>query len=182
MQAAARDARWYFLDLRHSESRFRYIIGSGDQPRLHIHDRHLDPTSAEAAYCVLPGEDSSRRPTLERISDELLQSVEALALEELALDDGGMRRQYLPLVITTARLFLCDVGHGAISLETGELPSHTAFTEVPVVRFRKTLWSSVAGPSQVTDVYRAHQDRERSILVLSSTALPTFLHQVDPDA
>jgi hypothetical protein len=175
------DSRWYFLDLRSSEGRFRYLVSSDKTPALGIKDGYLDPSSAEAAFCVLPGEDPSRRPTLERMCDDLLQSVEALALEHLTLGYASSL-QFLPMIVTSARLFLCDFSHNAISLETGELPEHAVFTEVPYVRFRKTLWSSVVVSTDPSRIERVHQDRERSVLVLSSMALADFLHKADPDA
>jgi hypothetical protein len=170
------DARWYFLDLRDNIDTLRYLGTTDDPPLLQVFDGYLDPPSAEARICIMPGEDSSRRPTLERIADELLQSVEAFALEQLAADVVP-RFQYLPVVVTTARLFLCNVNEHSISLETGELPADASFNEVPIVRFRKTLWSGLVTTAGSRRSDHGYRDRERTIMVVSATGLADFLHQ-----
>lgn len=170
-----RDARWYFLDLQPDTYRFRLLV-TKDKPRvLEVQEATFLPASPEATFCVLHGDDSSRRPLLERLTDDLLQSVEAFALEQLALDPIPLFR-YLPVVITNARLFTCSVDARSISLTTGELPATAEFTEVPFVRFRKTLWASRLTESKNSrHVAYAHAYRERSVIVVSSSHLEQFL-------
>jgi hypothetical protein len=169
------DARWYFLDLQPVTSSIRYICSRGDSPTFLVEDYDFFPESPVARFCVIPGEGSSQRPTLERIADELLQSVEAFATEQLALDPAPWF-QYLPVVLTTARLFLCSVNPTSISLATGELPADASFGEVPFLRFRKTLWSSSAvleGTNR--NLHFAQRERERTIVVVSAAGLHQFI-------
>ena len=168
------DARWYFLDLRPDTRRVRYL-GTPESGVLGVYDGAFFPSSPEATFCILQGEDAGRRPTLERIADDLLQSVEAFAAEQLKLDSVPIFR-YLPTVITNARLFLCEATATGISLETGTLPESATFHEAPFVRFRKTLWASAATePAKARDMQQAHRARERTILVVSARCLLDFL-------
>lgn len=169
------NTRWYFLDLQPETSSVRYICSTGDSPTFLVTDDHFVPQSPVARFCVLHGEDSSRRPTLERLADELLQSVEAFATEQLALDPAPWF-QYLPVVVTTAKLFLCWVDPASISLATGELPDDASFQEVPFLRFRKTLWSSSAELGTANRrIDLVQHDRERTVVVVSAAGLHQFI-------
>ncbi|MGE0682431.1 MAG: hypothetical protein AB7P69_16215 [Candidatus Binatia bacterium] len=89
------------------------------------------------------------------------------------------RRLYLPVVVTNARLFTCSFDPVGVSLETGEIPDEAKFEEVPYIRFKKTLWSHITHEQEeVFSVEDAHQDRERTILVVSGSHLKLFLEQV----
>lgn len=78
-----REGRWYFLNLGDETALCRMLVTKPSAPQLWAEDVPVRPLSPEAAVCILPGEDASRRPSLERLCDELLQSVEALAIEQL---------------------------------------------------------------------------------------------------
>jgi hypothetical protein len=65
----------------------------------------------------------------------------------------------------------------SISLTTGELPEDTAFTLVPFVRFRKTLWCGSA--TEAPDFHprlQPHRSRERTIIVVSAASLHQLLN------
>ena len=169
------DARWYFLDPQPETQEVSYLATRPDSPRLFLMHDSFVPPSHEAPFCMLPREDPARRPTFEQLADEVLQSVEALALEELRTDSIPLF-QYLPLVVTNAQLFICSADPLSISLETGELPANAAFQHVPFVRFRKTLWSGIEtdAPAFHPRLQR-HNNRERTIIVVSAASLDQLL-------
>lgn len=168
------DARWYFLGLRGDTYKVRFILSRREYSTPLAGDGEFHPKSEEAEFCVLPGENSSRRPTLERVADELLQSVEALAAEELVVDRDLASFRYLPIVLTNARLYICHADLSAVSLVTGELDPDTDFEQVPFIRFRKTLWSQSV-ESKAASVEDIRRERERTIVVVSAYSLKEFL-------
>ncbi|HVR94979.1 MAG TPA: hypothetical protein VMW27_00070 [Thermoanaerobaculia bacterium] len=169
------DVRWYFLDPQAQTCDVSYLLTKCGAPNVFVDHGSFTPASHEAPFCMLPREDPSRRPTLEQLADELLQAVEALALEELRSDPAPVF-QYLPVVVTNAQLFICSADPMSISLTTGELPEDAAFDLVPFVRFRKTLWSGRA--TEAPDFHprlQPHHSRERTIIVVSAASLRMLL-------
>ena len=69
-----------------------------------------DPFSPESMFCVVPGQDKKSRPMLERVTAELIEATEALAIEDLHLfsNKHDFVRIYLNVIITTADLSLCS--------------------------------------------------------------------------
>jgi hypothetical protein len=138
------NSRWYFLRPSADGKRVRHLFSDLPQSVAAPRDSFLQPESAESSFCVVPGEGGGRRPLLEKMIDELLQSLEAFALEEYRLNqDSHFRRLYVPVIVTNARLFTCTFDPANVSLETGEIPADANFEEVPCIRFRKTLWSHI---------------------------------------
>jgi hypothetical protein len=171
------DARWYFLDTQPDSYDSRIVITRHDPRVVDVQEFAFFPTTPAARFCVLHGEDSPRRSLLERLADDLLQSVEAFAMEQLTIDPVPLFR-YLPVVVTNARLFLCSADPTSISLKTGELPSTAEFSEIPFVRFRKTLWASrLTEAKDPQHIMHVHSDRERTILVVSAPHLELFLQK-----
>ncbi len=170
------EARWYFLDPQPETYGASYLFTKSGSPNLFLDHGSFIPASHEAPFCMLPREDPSRRSTLEQLADELLQSIEALALEELQ-SDPHPTFQYLPVVVTNAQLFLCSADPMTISLTTGSFPEDAAFDLVPFVRFRKTLWSG--STTEAPDFHprlQPNYSRERTIIVVSAASLRQFLN------
>ena len=146
------DAKWIFLTPKGSRpssqvlSAFAATKGGGGRDLTGWCDLAIEPASPESAFCVLQGQSDRDRPMLERITDSLLPSVEALAFEELAIPGyycGGLKHIYVPLVVTTATLYTVSFDPAAVDLEVGQLPVSSAnFTPVPFARFRKALATS----------------------------------------
>jgi hypothetical protein len=169
------DARWYFLDPQPPTHEVSYLATRSGSPGLFLEHSFFAPKSHEAPFCMLPREDPARRPTFEQLADELLQSVESFALEELSTDPIP-HFQYMPLVVTNAQLFLCSADPPSISLTTGELPKDATFGLVPFVRFRKTLWSGTATEAQEFHPrFQPHRSRVRTVLVVSAASLHLLL-------
>src|SRR5688572_13929217 len=118
---------------------------------------------------------------LERIAGGLLESVEALGYEELRLgparEHAPERRVYFPLIVTTAELEVCAFDIGNIDLATGTLPD-ADFESVPWVRFRKGLARPPA-TTKAQDLWRANQEKERTVLIVQAKALDQLLQDWD---
>lgn len=115
---------------------------------------------------------------IERIADELLPSVEALGLEELGLGEAGVvpdRKIYLPVVVTTAKLWACFFEPEEIDLLKGELTSAGNFEEIPFLRFRKGLSTYVTTRRKTHDLRQASTERHRTIMIINSRFLIEFL-------
>ena len=100
----------------------------------------------ESSYCLFETQDE-KNPTIERIADTLLPSVEAVAKQWFTFRHVsiGTRRLFLPVIVTNATLYTCTFDAEKVSMADGGL-SHGDFQEVPVVRFRKGLaiWDRLA--------------------------------------
>ena len=146
----------------------------------------LSTTSHESQFCMIRGSGENDSPLLERIASRLLVSVEALAAEETSLrvvrDTRDAHRIYVPVIVTTARLWICRYRPEDIDLATGDL-AKTEFEEVPMIRFRKAL-TPPAEPEDDGNVnempYRAFRrvsrEQERTVIVVNAAS---FVAQLD---
>jgi len=88
------------------------------------------------------------------------------------------------VIVTNATLFMGTFDAAAVSLTSGRVPDDTTFTEVPYIRFSKTLWSSqtsdrTAGLSTLQDI---HDRRKRTVWVVSGAHLMVFLEHAQPSS
>jgi hypothetical protein len=174
--------RWYFLNPDGGVKAFRYLACESHVSAEPC-DGIFEPESAEAAYCVIPGEGGGGRQLLEKMIDELLQSLEAFAMEEHRLNQGStLQWLYMPVIVTSAKLFTCKFNAANVSLETGKVPDDACVEEVPFIRFRKTLWSHKASEQAegLSTIRKLHLSRERTVWVVSGSSLNSFLEQVWP--
>lgn len=181
-----READWVFLvpSYKTEVARLRCLWTArvqGKPNRIGWNDFQARTTSYESGFCVVRGHADRDRPMLERLADDLIPSVEALAFEETAIGDpppDTHHRIYLPVLLTTARLQVCSYDAAKISLQSGDLPA-AEFNEVPYLRFRKGLQAHVTTGQTPTDLPQASRERERSILVVNSLSLVEFLTKFD---
>jgi hypothetical protein len=92
-------------------------------------DFPVTPDSPQTSFCVLLN-DNDRRTMFERISDDLLPSIEAIGLEEMSLIQSQPGtpweiRFYLPVVITNALLYTASFDPAMLDMNSGELPPGT---------------------------------------------------------
>jgi len=104
----------------------------------------LDPPSPESSFCAIRGQGEGDRNMLERMSEQLLTALDALAIDQLKLaaqrDPLQDTWTYVPLIVTAATLQICVFDPAKVPLGTGELPDPAArFEPVDLVRFRKSL-------------------------------------------
>jgi hypothetical protein len=140
---------------------------------------HLEPSTHQSEYCAIPGQEQGRKTLLERTASELIDSVEGFAEQEKQIQEKGgvsrFTRVYIPVIVTTAQLFVSHFDPAAISLTDGSLPEDTPIPIVPYVRFRKSL-STRAQASSASSVEDLHAQSQRTIFVVNAEHLPVFLH------
>jgi len=141
-----------------------------------------DPASYLSYYCAIPGQEQGRKNLLERVASDLIDSVEALADQEKELNSrpniNTFSRVYVPVIVTTAQLFVAHFDPRDISIQDGSLPKETPFEEVPYVRFRKSLATKcdLGAASSVMDI---HNFSERTIFIVNSEHLSKFLAEFE---
>jgi hypothetical protein len=181
------DVTWQFLTRstdaeRVTRAKLLCTDKMGNEPNGRLwSDLQAIPDSAEAAFCVVKGQ-ADKEPMLERIAANLLQSVEALADEELALpapEGVGHRRLYQPVIVTAATLSLCRFDPTVVGLDDGKVPDSggATFQEVPFIRFRKAL--SGSRRSEAQDLESAQRENERTVLVIQAKSLRDLLEYWD---
>ena len=141
-----------------------------------------DPTSYQSVYCAIPGQDQGRMNLLERTASELIDSVEALAAQEKEQQDREgateFSRSYVPIIVTTAKLFVACFDPSSISLTDGELPKETSTEEIPYIRFFKGLGTCKehAKGKNIQELYRWNQ---RTVFIVNAEKLPSFLGELE---
>ena len=140
----------------------------------------------ESGFCLIRGHGENDTPLLERIASKLMMAVEALAAEEARLrsahDERDNLRVYVPLIVTTARLWVCRYRPDGIDLTTG-LVRDPEFNEVPAIRFRKALTMATAAPVDDQDdkemaytrFRQFSREQERTILIVNAGSLVSLL-------
>jgi len=185
----SRDADWVFLreEDRQNVDRVRLLWQKHDSGDLlgGWHDFHLTTTFHESAFCVVRGHGENDVPMLERIANKLILSVEALAAEESQLlDDDDDIRVYVPIIVTTANLWVCRYAPQKIDLKTG-LISDAAYERVDVLAFRKALTTNVEKRRSTDEMaYRAFRrlslEQDRTVLVINAASFISALLQWQP--
>ena len=177
-----RDATWFFIPSAGSDpvrrARLAWAAYSPEKPppRFGWHDFALDPQSPEAMFCATRGTGEDDSNVLERLCHHLLRALDAIVAEELLLFQKGNRRRvavYLP-VVTNVELRVCHIDVSQVSLTTGMLQQVEA-EPVPMVRFRKSLATTLTQGASPRSFAESAQDKERTVLVLNSSSIPSIL-------
>jgi hypothetical protein len=179
----ATDASWLFLvPSEESETRHGQFLWTESKDNISDwHDFNLDPPSLESAFCVVRGQGEKDTPLLERLSSLLLRSTESLANEELKITFGQEQkiRLYLPTIVTNAVLYACRINISDVDISTGKL-SESDFNEVPFIRFRKNLSSTIKSDTTFTsNLNEINRQNERTILIINAKELTTILKTLD---
>ena len=141
-----------------------------------------DPSSHQSQYCAMPGQEQGRRNLLERTASELIDSVEAFAEQERLIQEkngtDNFNRAYIPVIVTTAQLFVSYFDPAAISLTEGSLPTDVPVLPVPNIRFRKSLGDRALF-TLVSSIGELHTLSERTIFIVNAENLPVFMRQFE---
>ncbi len=152
--------------------------------RFYWTDLTLDPSTPEAEYCVVPGQDAKSKPMIERIGADLVSATLALAKEEqpLLAVKQNVTRIYFSVLVTTARLTVCTFDPTMIALQDGKISKGT-FLEVPFVRFRKQLSTRPLDESEVAEVSNTSlaNAKEHTVFVVQAESLLSFLAEFELD-
>lgn len=177
-------ANWLFLDARNPDDQgiredrlLSANHGEGQTGNLRWNSLRLAFDSPVSSVCIRSGEQKGNF-VLERDFGILLRSAEALARDESSYAQGFGPATYLyfPVLVTTATLQVCRVKPEDIDLGTGEIPNGKAtFDDVQIVRFQKSLSSTVADLKRPQSLREDFQQSERTVFVVKSTEFATFL-------
>ncbi len=156
---------------------------------------HFAPQSYESAFCIVGKYNNARgvsnlekdTRTLEKLSGELLLSLEHVAREERNLTRTPNtifpHIMYLPVIVTTASLQACIFDPYSVDTKTGHIPFNTAkFEEVSKIRFRKGLATNLNYKKPLLgNISEANRENERTVFVVKSTELINFLYNMSED-
>jgi len=143
-------------------------------------NKYIAPDSCEASFCVTEVEGKKDNRTLEKISGELLLSLESLAVEEVKSLSAAARSQrnklYIPIIVTTANLQVCLFNPQDISAEDGSIKTASEIRQVEFIKFRKNLAGNPEYRSQqFYNLKDANFENERTIIVVRAKSLTNFL-------
>lgn len=164
-----RDAKWIFLKPEAKRHRTYSRFCKTNNDFFFWTEGNVEPSSYEAAFCVVPGQDPKSKPMLERTASELILATEAVAVAEREM--GKQSNFYFPVIVTTAELRICIFSPEEISLEKGEI-ANAAFETVPFLRFRKSFipWSGRA-----ESLAESSRESERTVFIVNSLGFIDFL-------
>jgi len=180
-----RDATWVFLvDSHQSEERKRVRClwvecEAGQRSLLGWHDFLCAPASPESDFCVIRGKGEGDQPMLERLSGVLLRSLECLAEEELQFpfDRDFFHWEYLPIIVTTAKLEMCRFDPREVSPKNGKIQGGE-FEPIPFIRFRKSLTTTSPPDTIPRTLKEAGEHRKRTVFVVNASEVTVFLKEL----
>ncbi len=82
------------------------------------------------------------------------------------------------MIVTTAKIYICDVDYGTADLDAGEVASLSG-TPVSVVRFQKTLGFTDPGRSSAKSIEDLAEQSGRTVVVVQASYFPTLLAKWD---
>jgi hypothetical protein len=191
----AKDTEWIFLRPEASDGSRSYLRArmaaayeGGVSPIDDWVNVQFAPSSPEASFCVVRKGGQRSQELLEKTAAELTRATDALARQELRIHSSrarglagassGLARLYVPVIVTTAKMYVCDADFRSVDLETGEVAgAETA--PAPLVRFRKSLGADSSAAPAVTSVEDLAEQAERSVLVVQAGAFLEFLEKAN---
>jgi hypothetical protein len=184
----ARETAWIFLreknDGNRVVTRARVVANAGRLGQSSINDWmdvHCIPGSPIAGFCVVRKlRRDGQVELIERTAAELVRATHALAEEELAMcatHGKALRRVYMPMIVTTAALYICDADYLDVDFDTGEI-GDCKIERVPFVRFTKSF-SSGSPNKSATSLVDAASQSERSVIVAQAPSMSEFLEKWD---
>lgn len=136
------------------------------------------PASPIADFCVIRKGGQRSQELIERTAAEIVRATEAIAAQDLFVQEKPgvrIRRIYVPVIVTTARLHICDVDRSKIDFLSGEATDVTS-TPVGMIRFSKSL-SAPVGYDKLTNLKEIAEQNERSVLVVQASYFAEFLQE-----
>jgi len=146
---------------------------------------HIKPDSYEAAYCVMETEGKRDTRSLEKISGELLLSLEYFAIDETKFMEKTFPENkplldkdvfYIPLIVTTADLQLLKFNPKDFDVKTGRI---TTSNEEPAefIRYKKNLSSHIKFENIKKNYIFSDENKEydRTVFIVHAENLIDFL-------
>jgi hypothetical protein len=191
----ARDTEWLFLrkppESEHSNARTavraRMTVRPAGSGRVFDgwQDVQYQPGSPEATHCAVRKPREGRGENhLESAAAQIVRATDALAEQEVIIFDRERRTKkgfntavghvYVPVIVTRARLFICDADLAKVDLDKGEAPC-PSIRPVPVIRFRKSLGSTDSRRSGAWTIEQFAEESLRTVMVVQASAMQQFL-------
>ncbi len=127
--------------------------------------------------------------TLEKLSGEILLSLEYFATEETLLIKSLLERvqrspssmSYLPVIVTTASLKKMTFNPSAVDIKNGKIDqSESTVSPVEFLRFRKNLATNLDYEKPPTNTLRElNQLNDRTVFVVQAENFIKFLSNVE---
>ena len=185
----AKDTDWIFLrDSGEGGAKERLITRAWVTSRRHINQPEIfewtdftcTPGSPLAEFCIVRKNNQRSQELIEKSAAEVVRAAEAIAREELDRirnRDRRLSKIYLPMIVTTARLYICDCDYKTINLDRGEI-ANTQMLPTPLIRFQKSLSTQTAagGPATLEEAAAA---AERTVVIIQASAFLEILDQWD---
>lgn len=183
-----KDGEWLFLragSAARSEATLAWSHrNSSGKNLVGYQEFQVQPPTFEAEFCLVRGQGEKDKPMLERTAGALLASLEALAAEELTIIEArhvgvGWERAYLPVIVTSAKLFECKVDPETIDLATGTV-TRASFGCVPYIRFTKTLGRAPTG-APIDELSELNSLARRTVFIVQAERISEFLGRLRLD-
>ncbi len=145
------------------------------------------PNSFESSFCVMEIEGKKDNRTLEKLTGELLLSLEHLAIEETELfisvssSDIYQNMFYYPVIVTTATLQTMNFSPSAVDVKTGKIIiNESSLSPVEYIRFRKNLPTTIKnGGKHIYSLTDINLNNDRTVLVVQAESFIDFLQRID---
>jgi hypothetical protein len=149
-------------------------------------DVQFDPRSPEALFCVVRKNNQRSQELIEKTAAEIARATDALARQEMLIHhapptgqpslNSGLSRLYVPVIVTTAKMSICDADYSSVDLETGEVAGAIS-SPASIVRFRKSFGSDSSKMRAMLSIESFAKQSERSVLVVQADAFLSFLQK-----
>lgn len=153
---------------------------------------NLKPKSFESSFCVMETSGQNDSRTLERLSGELLLSLEHLALEETRVFSSALKKInpdltsdqsrmfYLPVIVTTAKLQTIAFDPSNIDIKNGRIDeTKSSISDIDFIRLRKNLTTTIKNDLpriySLKDVNRAN---DRSVFIVQAEKFIDFIEAI----
>jgi hypothetical protein len=141
----------------------------------------MKPESYEADICIVRGQSDDHKSLLEKLAFSLLQATKAIAEQELSIIHRDILPEYyifIPLIVTSADLYVCEVDPSLINIALGTIEKINPI-KVPFIRFRKTLTFDFKAAQESKSLNDANKLLQHSVFVVNSNSFREFLIKWD---
>jgi|GEM_PF-6796551 len=152
------------------------VIPANKYSKVFCSEFNMVEGSPESEFCILPKGGTNK--ILEPLASEILDACRDILDSPERAHDEDHWEVMVPVIVTNARLVACEFTPDKVNLATGGIQLHDShFTEVPFVRFRKTLVSFRSDPTSEIpiNVESWIADRERTVFVVGALNLAQFM-------
>jgi len=165
-----------------NELKFRALSIDRKTAKYSFNDLGIKPESLVSSFCVMETKGEKDTRTLEKLSGELLLSIEYLQIDETDLlndlQKGADRYQYvyIPIIVTTAKLQTVKFIPSTVDIKSGNL-TDSKKEPVEFIRFQKNLAThlNIEKTPEIYSLQELNQAYDRTIFVVQAESFIRFL-------